>query len=457
MPYLHSPDPRTERSLRRSVRDGTAYAVMAGAGEAYFSAYALFLKAGTAHISALAALPALLGSASQLLAAWLGRYVARRKTLILGGVLLQLIAWLPIIWLPYLLPQAALPALLGGVALYYLGGNLAAPMWNSLMGDLVPERRRGRFFGRRTRLMSIASFAAMLGAGVLLHYCELAERTRLGFMLIFTVAAAARGYSLVQLARMHEPPGRHAGLALPALHDLVPRLRRSPFARFSLFFAAFNFTVAIASPFFAVYMLRDLGFSYLEFTLSTAASVLMQFATLRLWGRLGDAFGNRLVLVVTGTLIPALPALWLVSTSFWYILALQAAGGLAWAGFSLAAGNYLYDTVAPEKRAGYAAVHQMLSNAGVFAGALLGGLLAAWLPAGLSLFGHTWHWASSLWGLMLVSTAGRALLAALFLPRLDEVRRVRRLTPAGLLARVLGLRWLLSGPWRRTPARLASG
>ena len=47
----YSKDPRTEQSLRHSVRDGVAYSVMAGAGEHYLSAYALFLKATTAQIS----------------------------------------------------------------------------------------------------------------------------------------------------------------------------------------------------------------------------------------------------------------------------------------------------------------------------------------------------------------------------------------------------------------------
>ena len=57
MTEAYSKDPEVERSLRYSVRDGVAYAVMTGAGEIYFSAYALFLLATTAQVSFLAAAP----------------------------------------------------------------------------------------------------------------------------------------------------------------------------------------------------------------------------------------------------------------------------------------------------------------------------------------------------------------------------------------------------------------
>jgi MFS family permease len=445
MPSDTARDPRVAQSLRHSVRDGVAYAFMAGAGESYLAAYALFLKATTAQISVLTALPALLGSVAQLLSAWLGGHIARRQTLILAGVLGQALAWLPIIWLPYFFPEHAVAILIGSVALYYAGANLASPMWTSLMGDLVPERRRGRFFGRRTRIMSLTAFLSMVGAGLWLHYFELHERTRLGFMTVFSVALLARLYSFYQLTRMHEPVRARAPMRLPALHTLATRLRHSHFVRFSVFVACLNFAVAIASPFFTVYMLRDLQFSYLEFTASTGVSVLMQFATLRLWGRLGDIFGNRLILVMTGALIPLLPSLWLVSSSFWYILAVQMLGGLCWAGFSLSAGNFLYDVVTPEKRAGYLALHNMLGNAGVFGGALVGGFLSTVIPAEVVVFGLALHWTSGLWGVLLISTVARAAMVLVFLPRLREVRAVRQLSPMALLTRLFRLPPFLGG------------
>ncbi|BAU48953.1 MFS transporter [Sulfurifustis variabilis] len=463
MTRRYSTDPRTERSLRHAVRDGAAYSVMAGAGETYFSAYALFLGASAAQVSLLAAVPPLFGALAQVLAAWLSLRLGRRRTVILTGALMHALTWFPLVWLPYFFPAHAVPVMITCLIFYHGWIGLGTPLWGSLIGDLVPAQRRGRFFAARTRLMSVANLVALVAAGLVLHLFELREDTRLGFILIFTLAAVARLFSLHELWRMHEPDQAPGSFSLPPLSHLVPRLMASRFLHFSLFTASFSFAVAVAAPFFTVYMLKDLEFSYLQFMLSTAATVLTQALTLRTWGRFSDVFGNRLVLLVAGALVPLLPALWLVSDSFGYILLVQALGGLAWAGFGLAAGNYLYDLVPPERRTAYWAGHNVLNSAGAFGGAVLGGYLSARMPHAVYVLGAKLHWSSGLWAVLLVSAMLRGLVAASFLPRLREVRpvphldaraaafRLIRFAPlGGLVLDLLG--W---GRARRRPPRLA--
>ena len=436
MTTRYSDDPRIERSLKHSVRDGVSYAVMTGSGEIYFAAYALALKAITPQIAFLAAVPPLLGSFTQLFSAWLGSRGVRRRPIILTGVTLQILIWLPIILLPLLFPEQAVTLLIVSVMLYFAAANLASPQWSSLMGDLVPERRRGRFFAARTRLMNLTAFLALVGAGLVLHFFQGRGQPYRGFALVFSVALLARLYSLYQLSRMDEPAPGEARLAPVLTRDLLARVRRSQFARFSVFFAFMNLAVFVAAPFFTVYMLRDLGFSYLEYTASTAMSVLAQFLTLTKWGRISDAFGNRVILAATGVVLPVLPLLWLVSTNFWYILAIQMFGGLIWAGFALSAGNFLYDAVPPPRRAQYSAIHSVLASFGVFAGALAGGLLAPYLPRATELFGLSIDWVSNLYWVFLFSALARAVVALLFIPHLREVRAVPRFPFPSLIFRV---------------------
>lgn len=78
-----------KKSLRYSLRDGAAFAVMSGAGESYFSAFALFLRASSQEIAWLTAFPPLIGSWMQLVSAWIGRSGRHRKTLIVAGTLSQ--------------------------------------------------------------------------------------------------------------------------------------------------------------------------------------------------------------------------------------------------------------------------------------------------------------------------------------------------------------------------------
>ena len=418
------------------MRDASAYAVMMGVGETYISAFALFLKASTPQIGMLASLPPLLGSLAQLCSAALGRLTGRRKPIILAGAGLQALAWMPIALLPVLFPSAAVPLLIASVVVYHCGAHLAAPQWASLMGDLVPMKRRGRFFARRTRIVSIVTFLSLAAGGLILHQATVAGYTLVGFLVLFGIAMSARAISTYQLSRMYDPAGHVAALQVPVRESWWRQLRASNFARFSLFNAFMQFSVAIASPFFAVYMLRDLEFSYAQFTANTGMSVLAQFLTLAQWGRISDVFGNRRVLAVTGLMLPLMPLLWIVSPNFWYLLLVQMLSGLSWAGFTLGANNFLYDLIVPQKRATYMAVHNILAATAVFCGALLGGYLGIVLPGQFPFSAASVPWWSPLLGVFAISALMRTVVLAVLLPGIREVRKVRPISFSSVIFRV---------------------
>jgi MFS family permease len=409
---------------------------MMGAGETYLSAFAVFLKASTPQIGLLASLPPLLGSMAQILSAGLGRVLGRRKPIILVGAGLQALAWLPIALLPILFPSAAVPLLVASVVLYHCGANLAAPQWASLMGDLVPMKRRGQFFARRTGVVALVTFLSLAAGGLILHVSTSAGKTLVGFLILFGIAMFARSVSTFFLGRMRDPAGHVAALQLPVRESWWRQLGQSNFARFSVFYALMQFSVAIASPFFAVYMLRDLQFSYAQFMANTGMSVLVQFLTLSQWGRISDVFGNRRVLSVTGVMLPLMPLLWLVSPNFWYLLVAQVLSGLSWAGFTPGANNFLYDLIEPQKRATYLALHNMIASVGVFFGALLGGYLGIAFASDTGLLDASAAWISPLLGIFAVSAAMRTIVLLILLPKIKEVRRVRPVSFSRVIFRV---------------------
>ena len=237
-------------------------------------------------------------------------------------------------------------------------------------------------------------------------------------MTVFALSCLARFQSAYHLSQMYDPPGHVAALESPWHIDLWRGIRSTDLVPFSLFFASMQFAVGIASPFFVVYMLRDLKFSYAQFMINSAASVLLQFMTLNRWGRLSDLFGNRLILITTGVIIPVMPTLWLVSTNYYYLLGVQCISGLVWAGFSLSASNFVFDLTPPERRATLMAAHNVLAASAVFVGAVIGGFLGTHLPNEITLFGTTFHWLSVLYGVFLMSGLMRMIVAIGFLPRL---------------------------------------
>lgn len=410
---------------------------MSGAGESYFSAFALFLKASTTQIAWLASIPPLLGALAQLISLALRRVMNSRKAIILVGAGTQTLFWIPMLLLPWLFPEYAVPIFISLVALHQIAGNLVSPQWSSLMGDIIPARKRGRYFGLRTRCATVSSFFALTLAGVVLHEADGHGYTWAGFIVIFGVAAIARIVSWRHLRQMHEPP-RAAEVLAPALKPRawIRRFKRSPAIRFSLAHGGMQAAVSMAAPFFTVYMLRDLGFSYLEFMVVTATSVLFHFAALRSWGRICDVYGSRIVLICTGTLITIFPSLWLLSTSFWFIIGVQMISGATWSGFALATTNFLFDATPADKRSQYMAFHNVMTAVGTAIGALVGGALAAVMPTQFNVAGVEFGWFTPLYGIFLASSLGRIAVAAVFLPRLREVRSTRAAPAADFALRL---------------------
>src|SRR5262249_54782200 len=107
-----------------------------------------------------------------------------------------------------------------------------------------------------------------------------------------------------------------------------------------------------------------------------------------------------------------------------------------WAGFSLSASNFVFDLTPPQRRATLMAAHNVFAALGVFCGAVIGGWLGTHLPHQATLFGRRFDWLSALYGGFVISGRARLVVAIAFLPRLREVRSVRRMSMTGLIFRV---------------------
>lgn len=423
-----------EQSRRYGTREGVFQAIMLGGGENYLSAFALLLHASAFQIGLLSALPQLIGTWAQLLSVKALSWVRHRKSVVLTGVAGQAFVWLPLLALPLIFPEQGPWLLIACAVAYVAMGHFAIPAWNSLLTDLVDPNRRGAYFGHRARVMTVSSFAALCGAGLILHSAEAWEQPWMGFAVIFLAASAARGVSTVYLARIDES-------AVPVTREdefrLLAFLRRehgSNFRRFLLFSGLMHVCVLIAGPYFVIYMLRDLHLTYLEYTAWLAAGVIGQFITLKPWGRLGDRFGNKKVLVATGLLVPFLPMLYVFSANLYFLLAVNFLGGVIWAGLALGLQNYVFDAVRPEDRAKGVAIGNTVNAAGWFLGALLGSWLAGVLPGEIILPGLELRPASNLPFVFFVSGALRLIVSLSLLRSFHEARRVEPISHRELVA-----------------------
>lgn len=412
-------------TLSRSRRDAVASSVMTGICDNYLGAFAVFLRATLSQMGWLTAAPQLTGAAFQLLSVWLCPRFSRRRAIV-TGIVVQALAVVGMALVAILRPPASVAWLIGLAVIYQASANFVQPQWRGWMGSLVPPRRRGMFFAGRTRLTMITSFAVFAGGGALLGAFDRQAMAWLGFALLFLVAATGRAFSAWHIRHMHDPDQQQAVPPVSftdTMHRVRDAFRDKTFWQYSLFIAGMQAAVAISAPFFSVYMLRELDYSYWEFSANTGVAILTQFFTLSAWGRICDRWGNRLVMVASSLLVPVVPALWLFSENYYYLLGVQVLSGLAWGGFALSTANYLYDLRPPRADfASYAAVQSSLGAVGVFFGALLGGYLASALPGLLSHLPGEWQPDHSVVMIFAVSALLRLFIVTWFIPRSVELR-----------------------------------
>jgi MFS family permease len=416
------------RTLRYSQQESVASATMTGANDNFLNAFAISLQATALQLGWLTAIPQLFGAVWQIVSVWMGNHV-KRKPLVVGVALLQslLVGLMALLSVANGFGELQSSRVLWLIVLtvgYFSCINIIQPHWRAWMGGLVPRSRRGVFFAARSRLTMAASLIVFIGGGVLLSYTEMADRAWLGFGLLFGVAAIGRLVSAYLLWRMHDPELESAQTAMrlrDSLLHIKESLKDPTFRHYSFFVACFQGAVAVSAPFFAMYMLRDLQFTYLQFSLNSIASIATQFLLLRFWGRFSDRFGNHLVMVMSSCAIPVIPLAWLVSPDPLYLVFVQIVSGVFWSGFTLSTANYLYD-IRPHHTnfALYAAIQSGSSALMVFCGGLFGGYVARQAPAIADAIVDIWEPGSALFIVFVVSAILRGAIVAWFMPRLKE-------------------------------------
>jgi MFS family permease len=411
-----------KQTLKNSILDGAFFSAMLGLTQSYVAPFALALRATTAQIGLLSSIPGLTMALSQFAVPRLTERAGSRKRFILPVVLMHALMWIPVLLIPYIFPGDKIWWLIGFMTLSTVFGSLANPAWGSMMADLVPENKRGRYFSLRGRICDLVMLVISFAAGGILQLTT--GNPFLGFSVIFGGAVLARLVSWYFISQMHEPSLTSTAKNRSSLLSIIKRTRSSNLGRFTVYVALVNFATCLAGPFFAVYMLRDLKFDYLTYVAINATSTLATITFLSLWGKRADRAGNIKVMRITSYLIPLVPLLWLVSRQVYYLIPIQIISGFAWSGFNLASSNFLYDASPKGNRTQSIAIFNAVNGIAICLGALVGGFLAPRLP---QISG------SNLLTIFLISGIFRVLVVISPLSKISEVRQVPKVSTIELL------------------------
>lgn len=381
------------------------------------------------HIGFLISIPSLVSSLAEIKAPdFISRFKSR-TSLISTLMLIQALLWVGMISIA-VVGEAKMTYLIILFTAYLVIEALIFPAWGSLMSDLIPENKRGTFFGWRGRLVGIVGLFSVFTAGLILD--NFGRTVFTGFIIIFLVAFLTRGYAAYYMSNMYEPkikpPRNHINF-----RGFMKHLKDTNFGRFILANSFMKFAQSMAGPFFVLYMLNDLQFSYLQYSLIVTVTAVANFMAVKTWGRLADRYGNMQLLKLASILVGFVPLLWLVSTYYPYLIVVSLFAGMSWSGYELTRLDFMYDNTVHNKRERIIAYTNVFNGIAIFIGAIIGGFIATRLP-----FVFTYK----LLTLFLISGILR-LIAAVLMARVKEVRpKVKKTKKIRLLMRVSGVGYL---------------
>ncbi len=375
-----------EKSLKYSILDGASYSFMDGFGSRYITPYAVFMNLPDVFIGILSSVPALVGSLLQIKSLKLMEKKSRKK-IVLQGVIIQAFMWIPLIGVSALYLFSGLNLFFSSVlviisyTILVSAGSFAGPAWVSWMRELIPKNSAS-YFGKRNGIVGVVSLMSLLIAGEILNGST--GNLFFGFSILFLIAFLGRGFSAYFLSKHYEPKFNVKEGYYFSFFEFVREMPKNNFGKFVIFSSLVTFATAVASPFFAVYMLEGLHFGYIAYTLIIASSIISNMLFQPFWGRFADKFGSINTIKLCGFFIFLVPLLWVFSPLFSYskfilvvyLFMVEFFSGFIWAGFDLSTGTFAYYAVTKERLALCSSYMSILVSIGSFFGALIGGFIS---------------------------------------------------------------------------------
>lgn len=389
--------------IKKSYLEAACYAFMVGATESFALFYAVQKNLSVEKLALLSTLPILVGSLGQWLVPWFCR-PNKLRTFTLLSYAFQLVGLVLLCVATF--QEHFFPWLFSALCFYWLGGMTSAPLWLEWVGGQIPPSVFRNFLCRRNAFVSGVTLITYLASAIFLQK----QLSGQSFLIVFSLACASRFVGFLLQAEMSRSAAIFSEKKTQSL--AVSEKSRQKKALLVLFLGCFlfKFSVNLSSPFFLPYLVKQMHFSLLEYTLLTSVPFLGRFLFLANWGR--AAFGIRPVL---GVQIAALgiainPILWTLATKSYHLVGLELISGIMWGGFELCTILSL-QCFCSGKAIRVVGAFMALSNLG----ALLGGLCGA----------QIFHWLGSFHSLFVVSTQVRLLAALLMVLMFIQIKDLR--------------------------------
>ncbi|MFW6286561.1 MAG: MFS transporter [Candidatus Sumerlaeota bacterium] len=293
-------------------------------------------------------------------------------------------------------PEGVVTIIMLSITLSLLMANTSGAAWLSWLSDLVPEKRRGAFWGNRQSVTTLSFLVAVLLAGYGLDFFAHRGIPFRGFALVFGLAALLGCLDILLHATVPEPRPHVEAVRKGLWRSLVEPLKQRNFLCLTISMGLWFFGSNMLAPFSQVYLKRVFGVTYVHLSaILVAASISTIFFGV-ISGYLMDRIGPRIFAAVMATLGPMTALAWFfvspgeVTLPFVDITLPQPvllvgvfsflSGGI-YTGVLLANINLAGIIAPPEGRTRFMAMHLAIVGVITMLGPLTGGYITEWVEA----------------------------------------------------------------------------
>jgi len=415
---------KNNKALSISLKEGAITSIQSNIDATYIPQYTLALNGTSFHVGILSAISGLLNPLASLLGDKLMES-KKRKKIVLFSAILQILLFAGIAALGYLMyhnyfKQYLIYALIILYSLLWFIAGIGYPAWFSWIGDLTEKIERGKYFGRRNKILTLVGIL-LIPVGFILDYFETKGILLLAFSALFLIASLTRTISVYLLIKQYEPKFKLKKNYYFSMFDFLKRF--DDVGKFAVYYALFTLVLMLASPFFAVYMREKLQFNYLEITLISLTSSIFYMIFSPLAGKISDKYGNVILLYLGCILLSLNPLLWIfLKDPISLSLIPQLIVGASNAALAISATNYIFNMSSKDRRALCISYMNILYGIGVFIGSLLGGIMLTIMPA---------YFANPFMIVFAISSLLRFAVSIFFIKRLKETEdRVKKFPKA---------------------------
>lgn len=276
-----------------------------------------------------------LTTVAQIPAALLAERFRTRKFIWAIAALIHRMVWIvPVFAITWLDPQspAARWTILGALMVSGLFANANIPIWFSWMGDLVPDRLKSRFWGRRQGFTMVVHLLATFAAGYILDRFPDPQQpggSYMGFVIVFSIAWVSGLADIVIHLFVPEPQQEQSERRGEVWQRIWAPMKDRSFLWLTLAYGVWFFAVGLVGSFGMLYLKRQFGVTYTQLSATLISASVATAVAGFLWARLMELVGVRAFGAAMMVLAPLMGVAWFLMTDSEVGLVLPFVGALS--------------------------------------------------------------------------------------------------------------------------------